>query len=122
MHELSFETPLTAVLLARFPVFVPPFGTLIRQLAESVLTALIETLSVSLGRSLVLKNDAVWFVPAGAVEYDISLGLLAALPMLFASIDEPIGLMRRNDAARSPVEETLVDAFREAGRSRAARK
>ncbi|MDR5739802.1 pca operon transcription factor PcaQ [Caballeronia sp. LZ016] len=129
-HPLVFETPLTPALLARFAIVVPPFGTLIRQSAESVLTAfgahaltaLVETLSVSLGRSLALHNDAVWFVPAGAVEHDIALGLLAALPMPFAGTDEPIGLIRRNDAARTPVEESLVDAIREAGRSRAATK
>jgi LysR family pca operon transcriptional activator len=129
-HPLTLETPLTPALLARFVIVVPPFGTLIRQSAESVLTAfgahaltaLVETLSVSLGRSLAMNNDAVWFVPAGAVEQDIALGLLAALPMPFAGTDEPIGLIRRNDAARTPVEETLVDALREAGRSRAGSK
>ncbi|MBC8637627.1 pca operon transcription factor PcaQ [Caballeronia sp. EK] len=129
-HPLTLETPLTPALLARFVIVVPPFGTLIRQSAESVLTAfgahaltaLVETLSVSLGRSLAMNNDAVWFVPAGAVEQDIALGLLAALPMPFAGTDEPIGLIRRNDAARTPVEETLVDALREAGRSRARSK
>ncbi|SAK54944.1 LysR family transcriptional regulator [Caballeronia pedi] len=129
-HPLTLETPLTPALLARFVIVVPPFGTLIRQSAESVLTAfgahaltaLVETLSVSLGRSLAMNNDAVWFVPAGAVEQDIALGLLAALPMPFAGTDEPIGLIRRNDSARTPVEETLVDALREAGRSRAGSK
>jgi LysR family transcriptional regulator, pca operon transcriptional activator len=30
--------------------------------------------------------------------------------------------MRRNDAARTPVEESLVDALREAGRARAGSK
>jgi len=129
-HPLAFETPLTPAMLARFAIIVPPFGTVIRQSAESMLTAfgahaltaLVETLSVSLGRSLALHNDAVWFVPAGAVEHDIALGLLVALPMPFAGTDEPIGLIRRNDAARTPVEESLVDAIREAGRSRAASK
>jgi LysR family pca operon transcriptional activator len=129
-HPLVFETPLTPALLTRFAIVVPPFGTLIRQSAESMLTAfgahaltaLVETLSVSLGRSLALHNDAVWFVPAGAVEHDIALGLLVALPMPFAGTDEPIGLIRRNDAARTSVEESLVDAIREAGRLRAASK
>jgi LysR family pca operon transcriptional activator len=129
-HPLCFETPLQPAMLARFPVVVPPFGTLIRQSAESVLTAFgahalmafVETLSVSLGRSLALSNDAVWFVPAGTVERDISLGLLVALAMPFAGTDEPIGLIRRNDAARTPVEESLIDAMREAGRARIGTK
>jgi LysR family pca operon transcriptional activator len=129
-HPLTLEAPLTPALLARFPVVVPPFGTLIRQSAESVLTAFgahaltafVETLSVSLGRALALNNDAVWFVPAGAVERDIAFGLLAALSMPFAGTDEPIGLIRRTDAARTPVEESLIDAIRDAGRARIGTK
>jgi LysR family pca operon transcriptional activator len=129
-HPLSFEAPLTPLMLARFSVVVPPFGTLIRQSAESVLTAFgahalsafVETLSVSLGRALALHNDAVWFVPAGAVQHDIALGLLAPLAMPFAGTDEPIGLIRRNDAARTPVEDSLIDAIREAGRARISTK
>ncbi|WP_213776449.1 pca operon transcription factor PcaQ [Caballeronia sp. dw_276] len=125
-HPLVHENNVTATLLARFPVVVPPFGTLIRQSAESVLTAfgaqslssLIETLSVSLGRALALHNDAVWFVPASVVEHDIGLKLLARLPMPFASADEPIGLILRHDRTRSPATDGLIDAIREAGRDR----
>jgi LysR family transcriptional regulator, pca operon transcriptional activator len=126
-HELASETSITGLMLARFPVVVPPLGTLIRQSAESVLTAfganalssLVETLSVSLGRALALHNDAVWFVPSGAVEHDIELGLLARLPMPFAGTDEPIGLIRRNDHGPSPTAESLMDAIRDAARGRA---
>ncbi|MCM3011554.1 hypothetical protein M3583_23115, partial [Bacillus subtilis] len=57
--------------LARYPVVLPPFGTLIRQSAEQLLGAcgappldsFIEVLSVSVARALALENDAVWFVP-----------------------------------------------------------
>jgi LysR family transcriptional regulator, pca operon transcriptional activator len=127
-HVLVHETCLTAALLARFPVVVPPFGTLIRQSAESVLTAfgaqalssLIETLSVSVGRALALHNDAVWFVPSSAVEDDVELKLLAYLPMPFASTDEPIGLILRHDHPRTPARDSLVEAIRHAGRMREA--
>ena len=127
-HALVHESNITASVLARFPVVVPPFGTLIRQSAESVLTAfgaqalssLIETLSVSLGRALALHNDAVWFVPSSVVEHDIALKLLARLPMPFAGADEPIGLILRHDRVRSPALDSLIDAIREAGRQREA--
>ncbi|KLU26870.1 LysR family transcriptional regulator [Caballeronia mineralivorans PML1(12)] len=127
-HALVHESNITASVLARFPVVVPPFGTLIRQSAESVLTAfgaqalssLIETLSVSLGRALALHNDAVWFVPSSVVEHDIALKLLARLPMPFAGADEPIGLILRHDRAKSPALDSLIDAIREAGRQREA--
>jgi LysR family pca operon transcriptional activator len=125
-HELARESTITAAMLARYPVVVPPLGTLIRQSAESVLTAfgatalnsLVETLSVSLGRALALMSDAVWFVPSGAVEHDIGLGLLVRLPMPFAGTDEPIGLIRRNDHGPSPTSESLMDAVRAAARAR----
>jgi LysR family pca operon transcriptional activator len=127
-HPLVHESNMTASVLARFPVVVPPFGTLIRQSAESVLTAfgaqalnsLIETLSVSLGRALALHNDAVWFVPSSVVEHDIELKLLARLPMPFAGADEPIGLILRHDRVRLPALDSLIDAIREAGRQREA--
>ncbi|RKP55933.1 pca operon transcription factor PcaQ [Pararobbsia silviterrae] len=127
-HALCGESAITAAMLARHPVVVPPLGTLIRQSAESVLTAFgatalssfVETLSVSLGRALTLANEAVWFVPAGAVEHDIERGLLVRLPMPFAGTDEPIGLIRRNDHGPSPTGESLLEAIRAAARARPA--
>jgi LysR family pca operon transcriptional activator len=122
-HALLDANHVTAANLAAFPVAVPPFGTLIRQSAESVLTAfgahapisLIETMSVSLGRALALHNNAVWFVPLSVVEHDIGVGLLATLPMPFAGTDEPIGLIRRNDHAPAAAVDGLIDAIRAAG-------
>ena len=68
---------------------LPPFGTLIRQSAESLLSAwgvpplsgFVEVLSVSTGRALTLENDAVWFVPLSAVEYELAHGMLVRLPL-----------------------------------------
>jgi LysR family pca operon transcriptional activator len=127
-HVLLREGHVTAALLAHYPVVVPVAGTLIRQSAESVLTAfgarqstsLIETLSVSLGRSLALQNEAVWFVPSSVVEHDLASGQLAMLAMPFAGTDEPIGLIRRNDgpAAHVGAAASLIEAIREAGHRR----
>src|ERR1700712_3135518 len=108
-HPLVHESNITASVLARFPVVVPPFGTLIRQSAESVLTAfgaqalssLIETLSVSLGRALALHNAAGWFVPSSVVEHDIALKLLVRLPMPFFGAREPLGVVLLPHPGRS---------------------
>jgi LysR family transcriptional regulator, pca operon transcriptional activator len=124
------ESGISSSALAKFPVIVPPPGTLIRQSADSVLTAfgaqasvsLLETLSVSLGRAMTLHNDAVWFVPLSAVQDDIERGLLAALPMPFAGTDEPIGLIRLNDQPLSPAVMGLMDAIRTAGLTRESRR
>lgn len=112
--------------LARYPVVLPPFGTLIRQSAEQLLGAcgappldsFIEVLSVSVARALALENDAVWFVPLYAAEYDLSAGALARLPLPSAGTDEPVGLVLRTDAQPSPIARTLIDAVRDIARSR----
>ncbi|WP_412024725.1 pca operon transcription factor PcaQ [Burkholderia cepacia] len=121
---LSSAAPATE--LARYPVVLPPFGTLIRQSAEQLLGAcgvppldsFIEVLSVSVARALALENDAVWFVPLYAAEYDLSAGALARLPLPSAGTDEPVGLVLRTDAQPSPVARTLIDAVRDIARSR----
>ncbi|CAI8693167.1 pca operon transcription factor PcaQ [Burkholderia pyrrocinia] len=121
---LSNTAPATE--LARYPVVLPPYGTLIRQSAEQLLgtcgvpplDSFIEVLSVSVARALALENDAVWFVPLYAAEYDLSAGALARLPLPSAGTDEPVGLILRTDAQPSPVARTLIDAVRDIARSR----
>lgn len=115
--------------LPQFPLVLPPFGTLIRQAADSLLaawgaqplSAFVEMLSVSVGRSLALENDAVWFVPAGAVEYDLRQGALVRLPLPSAGGEEPVGLVLRTDTQPSPAGRALIDAVKHAARERAAR-
>ncbi|TKC88016.1 pca operon transcription factor PcaQ [Trinickia terrae] len=110
----------------RFPVVLPPFGTLIRQSAESLLTmsgvaplaSFVEVLSVSVGRALALENDAVWFVPLSAVERDLDGGALIRLPLPYAGTEEPVGLIRRTDSEPSPVARTLIEAVRAVARQR----
>jgi len=112
--------------LADFPLVLPPFGTLIRQAADGLLGAwgaapmssFVEMLSVSVGRALALENDAVWFVPSGAVEYDLRHGTLVPLPLPSAGSDEPVGLIQRTDTQPSPAARALIDAVRRAARER----
>jgi LysR family pca operon transcriptional activator len=125
-HPLIREERLGPAALSAYPLVVPPLGTLIRQSAESVITAFglkpeivrFETVSVSIGRALALHNDAVWFVPSGAVYEDVACGVLVLLPMPFAGTDEPIGLIRRNDVDVNPVTAKFIDCVRKAGLDR----
>jgi LysR family pca operon transcriptional activator len=113
--------------LADFPLVLPPFGTLIRQAADSLLAAwgaapmssFAEMLSVSVGRALALENDAVWFVPSGAVEYDLRHGTLVRLPLPSAGGEEPVGLISRTDTQPSAAGRALIDAVRRVARERA---
>ncbi|MFM0730091.1 pca operon transcription factor PcaQ [Paraburkholderia sediminicola] len=127
-HPLALGAGLPATSLEDFPVVLPPFGTLIRQSAESLLSAwgvpplsgFVEVLSVSTGRALTLENDAVWFVPLSAVEYELAHGMLVRLPLPFAGTGEPVGLIRRSDTQPSPVGRAFIDAVREVAQQRMA--
>lgn len=124
-HPLAHGAGLPAQ-LATYPLVLPPFGTLIRQAADSLLaawnapplSAFVELLSVSMGRALALENDAVWFVPAGAVEYDLRRGTLVRLPLPAAGGEEPVGLIQRTDTQPAPAGRALIDAVRRAARER----
>lgn len=124
-HPLAQGAGLPAQ-LATYPLVLPPFGTLIRQAADSLLaawgalplSAFVELLSVSVGRALALENDAVWFVPAGAVEYDLRRGTLVRLPLPAAGGEEPVGLIQRTDTQPAPVGRALIEAVRRAARER----
>ncbi|QGZ64394.1 pca operon transcription factor PcaQ [Paraburkholderia acidisoli] len=124
-HPLAHGAGLPAQ-LATYPLVLPPFGTLIRQAADSLLAAwdapplsgFVELLSVSVGRALALENDAVWFVPAGAVEYDLRRGTLVRLPLPAAGGEEPVGLIQRTDTQPAPAGRALIEALRRAARER----
>lgn len=119
---------LPATALSDFPLVLPPFGTLIRQSADSLLNAwgvqplssFVEVLSVSTGRALTLENDAVWFVPSSAVEYELAHGMLVRLPLPFAGTSEPVGLIRRSDTQPSPVGQAFIETVREVAQQRMA--
>ncbi|CAH2928369.1 MAG: Pca operon transcriptional activator PcaQ [uncultured Paraburkholderia sp.] len=127
-HPLDAAPGLPSAALQDFPVVLPPFGTLIRQSADSLLSAwgvlplsaFVEVLSVSTGRALTLENDAVWFVPLSAVEYELAHGMFVRLPLPFAGTDEPVGLIRRSDTQPSPVGRAFIDAVREVAQLRMA--
>ncbi|WP_118179991.1 pca operon transcription factor PcaQ [Paraburkholderia phosphatilytica] len=112
----------------RFPVVLPPVGTLIRQSAESLLSAwgatplpaFVEVLSVSIGRALALENDAVWFVPASAVEHDLAHGVLVQLAAPLAGMEEPVGLVLRSDTQPTAVGRAMIEAIRDVVRQRLA--
>ncbi|GAB2901829.1 pca operon transcription factor PcaQ [Paraburkholderia jirisanensis] len=124
-NEAGDDVP-AAALLARFQVVLPPFGTLIRQSADGLLATwgvpplatFVEALSVSVGRALALENDAVWFVPRSAVEYELAHGMLVTLRLPVAGTEEPVGLILRTDTQPSPAGRALIDAMRTTGRLR----
>lgn len=105
---------------------VPPAGTMIRHGAESLWTAagvarphvVVETLSVSLARSVVTAGDEVWITALSAVEPDLATGTLVRLRMATAGTEEPVGVLVRADAAQGPALQALLAALRELAAAR----
>ena len=127
-HPLLARLPDLAE-LARYDLVLPLADTLIRHAAEGWLQAhgvsprgqVIETLSVSLGRSLARDSEAVWFTPLSAVEPDLSGGLLQRLPISTTGTEEPVGLLMHHDAQPSATLQRLLGLIRREASARQAR-
>ncbi|GGC86994.1 pca operon transcription factor PcaQ [Undibacterium terreum] len=120
-HPLLSLPTLSVEHIMAYSLLLPPLSTVIRNAADSFLTAhgvgnpaaYIEVLSVSLGRELVLRNDAVWFVPTSAVRLDLENGVLRSLPFPMAGSEQMVGLALSNAVLPSPVTEAMIHAIRE---------
>ena len=104
-HPLLAEPSASIADISRFWAVLPVRGTVIRHTADSLMishglapmTDYVETLSVSLGRTLTRDSDAVWFVPYGAVKADVESGSLVRLPVPTGGTEEPVGLTLRGE-------------------------
>ena len=106
--------------ITAYPLILPPAGTLIRESANRILASIgiprplpsVESISISIGRQLTRDHDFVWIVPEGAVQSDISAGVLCRLPIPTAGSDEPIGLLLPVDVSSTPVLRAFLSALR----------
>ncbi len=112
--------------LGAFPLVLPLPGTSLRHAADSFLQArgvvpglgVVETLSVSLGRNLARRSDALWFTALGVVEPDVAAGLLVRVPTPPVGAEEPLGLLLRTDLLPSAPLQALIGAIRAAAAAR----
>lgn len=120
-HPLATMEPFDLAAIERYPISLPPTGTVIRKEVDHFLIAngiglpadQVETISVTFGRAYVLACDAVWAVPRGAIETDIKTGVLIELPIDRTAMMGSIGLTTRSDVAPSPLSELLMNTIRE---------
>ena len=127
-HPLLAEPAASIADISRFWAVLPVRGTVIRHTADSLMishgqapmTDYVETLSVSLGRTLTRDSDAVWFVPYGAVKSDVESGWLARLPVPTGGTEEPVGLTLRGEPRPTATVQVLIDAIRESAAARRA--
>lgn len=128
-HPLLDKRRPSPAQLAPHDWILPLADTMIRHNADSWLQghgvlpqgAVIETLSVSLGRELAATGDALWFTPLGAAEADLERGVLVALPMALSGTEEPVGWLMRSDAQPSPALQAVRAAVREQAQRRQRR-
>jgi LysR family pca operon transcriptional activator len=107
--------------VAAFPLILPPPGAVIRPAVEQYFltlgqeppSALVETVSLAVGRGLVQASDAVWFISRGVVEQELDLGTLVALDLAgLPRAAGPVGLTRRAGTEPGAEVEPVMEAIR----------
>lgn len=127
-HPLLMAATMDASQIQHYPTILPSKGTFIRHLADTFAieqgigspAKLMETLSVSFGRTYTNQSDAVWFVPWSAVANDLRSGFLMklSLPTTMnmapaAQRMRPIGLMSRTDDLPAAEAQVLINVIKE---------
>jgi len=127
-HRLARRaTSLQAVL--GFPLVVYSEGTSPRHTTESFFSTLgfvlpahaLQTLDLTVARSLVACSDAVWITPLGAVQGELREGRLVRLRIQTPGTEEPVGLLVRSEAEALASRSAMVALLREAARREIAR-
>lgn len=93
--------------LLDYPLVLPPPGAIIRPLVEQYFLSLgfdvprpwVETVSLALGRGLVRRSDAVWFISKGVVADELSNGSLIELDLPELPAAGPVGITLRAGVA-----------------------
>lgn len=114
------ETPARG--FSAFPLVLPPAGAVIRPVVEQFFlslgqempSALVETVSLALGRGLVQMSDAVWFISRGVVIDELDRGSLIAIDLGMTVVAGPVGLTRRSGPEPGAEQLALMQALRDA--------
>ena len=111
--------PLSMPRVLEYPVVVATAGTVPRRHTEVLLrrhgltlpSGCVETLDVSVARTLARRTDSVWFTPERVPQTDLDDGTLVRLPQAAPGTAEPVGLFRRASEPAVGVE-TLAGILR----------
>ncbi|WP_336872912.1 LysR substrate-binding domain-containing protein [Rhodococcus qingshengii] len=119
-HPLTaFDTPVSMPRVLEYPVVVATSGTIPRRHTEVLLqrhglhlpAGCVETLDISVARTLARRSNAVWFTPERVPQTDLDDGTLVRLPQPAPGSAEPVGLFRRTSAPAAGTE-TLAGILR----------
>lgn len=108
--------------LAGWPLILPPPGAIIRPVVEQHFLShgrelprpQVETVSLALGRGLVLASDAVWFISRGVVAEEMAIGALVALDLGGLALAGPVGLTLRSGQTVPDALTVLMQNLRDA--------
>ncbi|HEV3106728.1 MAG TPA: LysR substrate-binding domain-containing protein, partial [Trinickia sp.] len=106
-HPLLSQRGVSLQAVLGYPLVVAPTGTVPRLHTDAFFDAhglrvppnCTETLSVSVARLLARRSDAVWITPERAAQDDLDQGVLVRLDLPMSGAEEPVGILRRSDAA-----------------------
>ena len=107
--------------LRRAPLILPTEGAIIRRVVDDYLASLglgpvrpaFETVSLAVGRGLLLGSDAAWFISRGVVEQDLDEGTLVTLPTGVRFLSGAVGITTLQRAAARPGLDLLLQITRE---------
>lgn len=119
-HPLAGARRVSSEDLARWPVLMPPHGSIIRPLYDRLAVeqglaeppVRIETVSDSFGRAFVREHDAIWIITRGVVRSEIEQGEFAELPIDAAATAGSVGLTLRAEAELPAAAQVLADILR----------
>lgn len=120
-HPLDRSAAASVDDLRPYGWILPPQGLAPRRLFDAVLRragfeppqAGIETLATSTIRTLLMKSDRIAMLPRSVVQTDVTVGLLAVLPVILSGSNRPIGTIRRAGSSVSPHAEVFLAALRD---------
>ena len=118
LTEFAGAAPMPAVL--EYPLVVATAGTVPRHHTEVLLqrhglhlpAGCVETLDVTVARTLARRGDAVWFTPERVPQTDLDDGALVRLPQPTPGTAEPVGVYRRATGDTPPAVEEFARILR----------
>lgn len=106
--------------LMDYPIIIPPKGAVIGPVVRDYLASIgaaeirpfVDTVSLPIGRELVLNSDAIWFISRGVVENELHESVLRTFRLNQPMLTGPVGLCLRHDAQIGTELQALIDHLR----------
>jgi len=108
--------------LSNHDLILPPPGAVIAQTVERYLGSIgfpkmrsaIETVALPIGRKIVSRSDALWFISRGVVADELAAGSLVAVPLASPLLSGPVGISIAQSAPISLERSVFANCLRQA--------